>query len=164
MIRPCQPDEIETCLAVINDGAQAYRGIIPEDCWHEPYMSLEYLQGEIGKKVVFWVHEENGEIGGVMGIQEVHDVTLIRHAYVKTALRRQGTGGKLLSFLLQQTHRPTLVGTWAAAEWAIRFYEKQGFKLVTPEEKNKLLKKYWTISERQIETSVVLSCPVKGYI
>ncbi len=164
MIRPCRPDEFESCLAIINDGAQAYRGVIPGDCWHEPYMSRDYFQNEIDKKVVFWGYEEKGILCGVMGIQDVQDVTLIRHAYVRTALRNQGIGGKLLTFLLQKAQRPTWVGTWASAVWAVRFYEKYGFKLVSTEEKNRLLKKYWTISERQIETSVVLAGSKKGFI
>lgn len=120
-------------------------------------MSREELQHEIDEGVVFWGCEEDEELVGVMGIQPVQDVTLIRHAYVLTARRRQGIGGQLLTFLLQQTDRPVLIGTWAAADWAIRFYEKHGFRLVSTEEKNRLLKKYWSIPDRQIETSVVLA-------
>jgi N-acetylglutamate synthase-like GNAT family acetyltransferase len=156
MIRLCKPEEFETCLSIINDAAQAYRGVIPADCWHEPYMSRNYLQEEMKKDVIFWGYEENNALCGVMGIQDVQDVALVRHAYVRTALRNKGIGGKIISFLLQQTRRPTLVGTWAAAVWAIKFYEKYGFKLVSTEEKNRLLRKYWTIPDRQIETSVVL--------
>jgi N-acetylglutamate synthase-like GNAT family acetyltransferase len=157
MIRLCRPEECETCLSIINDAAQAYRRVIPVDCWHEPYMSRNYLQEEIEKSVIFWGYEGNGTLCGVMGIQDVQDVTLIRHAYVRTVLRNQGIGGKIISFLLKQTQRPALVGTWTAAVWAIKFYEKYGFKLVSTEEKNRLLRKYWTIPERQIETSVVLA-------
>lgn len=157
MIRLCRPEEFETCLTIINDGAQAYQGVIPTDCWHEPYMGRDYLRGEINKTVVFWGYEENEALLGVMGIQDVQDVTLIRHAYVRTTFRNKGIGGKLLSFLLQQTKRPVLVGTWTAAVWAVSFYEKHGFKLVSNDEKNFLLRKYWTISDRQIETSVVLA-------
>ncbi len=156
MIRPCSDTDFDTIYAVINDAAEAYRGVIPRDCWHEPYMSQDELRHEIESGVRFWGHRQGGELLGVMGIQDVQDVTLIRHAYVRTAYRHQGIGGTLLSELRQLTTRPVLVGTWAAATWAVRFYEKHGFRLVTPEEKNRLLKRYWSISERQVETSVVL--------
>jgi N-acetylglutamate synthase-like GNAT family acetyltransferase len=142
---------------IINDAAQAYQGVIPADRWTEPYMSREYLQHEIDDGVAFWGYEENGALIGVMGIQDVQDVTLIRHAYVRTAQRGRGIGGALLSELKQMTRRPTLVGTWKAAVWAVRFYEKQGFRLVTEQQKEQLLRKYWRIPERQIETSVVLA-------
>jgi GNAT superfamily N-acetyltransferase len=157
MIRQCTDADFETIYSIINDAAQAYRGVIPEDRWHEPYMTREELRHEIDDDVVFWGYEENGELVGVMGIQPVRNVTLIRHAYVRTDRRRQGIGSKLLSFLRQQTTRPVLIGTWAAADWAIRFYEKHGFKLVSTEEKNWLLKKYWSISCCQIKASVVLA-------
>jgi len=143
--------------AIINDAAQAYRGVIPADRWTEPYMSREYLQHEIDVGVAFWGYEESGELIGVMGIQDVQDVTLIRHAYVRTARRGKGIGGTLLSELKQMTRRPTLVGTWKAAVWAVRFYEKHGFRLVTEQQKELLLRKYWKIPERQVETSVVLA-------
>jgi len=157
MIRLCQPEENESVLAIINDAAQAYKGVIPADRWHEPYFSREYLLEEMGKAVAFWGFEEAGELKGVMGLQEVRDVTLIRHAYVKTAFRNQGIGGKLLADLTTRTHKPLLVGTWAEAGWAIRFYKKHGFKLVTPDEKNRLLRLYWNVPDRQVETSVVLA-------
>jgi N-acetylglutamate synthase-like GNAT family acetyltransferase len=157
MIRPCKPDDFETIYEIVNDAAQAYKGVIPADRWHEPYMPREELQHEIDAGVRFWGYEENGELVGVMGIQEMQDVTLIRHAYVRTTQRRKGIGGKLLSHLLTLSERPILIGTWAAATWAIRFYEKHGFRLVSEEEKNRLLKKYWSIPERQVETSVVLA-------
>jgi N-acetylglutamate synthase-like GNAT family acetyltransferase len=156
MIRPCKPNDFETIYEIVNDAAQAYKGIIPADRWHEPYMGREELQHEIDAGVRFWGYEENGKLIGVMGIQDVQDVTLIRHAYVRTTQRRKGIGGRLLSHLLTLTERPILIGTWAAATWAIRFYEKHGFRLVSEEEKNRLLKKYWSIPERQVETSVVL--------
>jgi len=156
MIRKCQDNEIDTIFSVINDAAQAYQGVIPSDCWKEPYMPEEELQHEIDHGVVFWGYEKDGQLIGVMGIQHVQDVTLIRHAYVRTSHQNQGVGGRLLSTLRQQTTRPTLVGTWADAAWAIRFYEKHGFQLVSSEEKDRLLRKYWSISERQVETSVVL--------
>jgi len=157
MVRRCKENEFEMVLNIINDAAQAYRGIIPADRWKEPYMSEEYLRKEMDDGVIFWGHEENGELKGVMGIQDVKDVTLIRHAYVRTAKRNQGIGGKLLSYLREQTTLPILIGTWADAVWAIRFYEKYGFSLVTKKQKDFLLKKYWSIPERQVETSVVLA-------
>ena len=157
MIRPCTQDDFEAIYEIVNDAAQAYKGVIPADRWHEPYMPREELQHESDVGVQFWGYEENGELVGVMGIQDVQDVTLIRHAYVRTTQRRKGIGGRLLSHLLTLTDCPILIGTWAAATWAIRFYEKHGFRLVSEEEKNRLLKKYWSIPERQVETSVVLA-------
>jgi len=157
VIRPCREREFETIFAIINDAAHAYRGIIPADRWKEPYMPREELRHEMDDGVIFWGYEEDGEILGIMGIQDVRDVTLMRHAYVRTARRNQGIGGKLLSVLRGKTTRPVLVGTWAAAVWAVRFYEKHDFRLVSTEEKNRLLKKYWSIPERQVETSVVLA-------
>jgi len=159
MIRVCEPREFEVIYEIINDAAQAYKGVIPKDRWKEPYMPREELQHEVNEGVVFWGYEEKGQLIGVMGLQPVKDVTLIRHAYILTAKQKQGVGGKLLAHLKTQTDRPLLVGTWAAAVWAIRFYEKHGFRLVSPAEKNYLLKKYWRIPERQIETSVVLADP-----
>lgn len=156
MIRQCISHEFEIIYAIINDAAKAYKGIIPADRFKEPYMSQEELRHEMSEGVVFWGYEEDGELVGVMGIQQIKDVTLIRHAYVRTVRRNQGIGGKLLSFLRKQTTRPILIGTWADAVWAIYFYEKNGFRLVSPEEKSRLLKKYWSIPDRQIETSVVL--------
>jgi N-acetylglutamate synthase-like GNAT family acetyltransferase len=157
LIRQCADNDFEAVFSIINDAAQAYKGVIPADRWHEPYLSREYLRHELDSGVVFWGYEENAELVGVMGIQDVQDVTLIRHAYVRTAYRNHGIGGKLIAHLKTLTTRPTLVGTWAAATWAIRFYEKYGFKLVTWEEKERLLRKYWSIPERQTETSVVLA-------
>ena len=157
MIRQCSDDDFEMIYEIINDAALAYKGIIPKDRWKEPYMSREELRHEIDEGVVFWVYEEDGKLKGVMGIQDVQDVTLIRHAYVRTAERNKGIGSKLMSHLRQMTARPILIGTWADAVWAIRFYEKHGFRLVSTEEKNCLLKKYWRIPERQVETSVVLA-------
>lgn len=157
MIRLCTTTEFETVYETINDAAQAYQGVIPPDCWHDPYMSRAELQQELESGVVFWGFGVGGELIGVMGIQQVQDVTLIRHAYVRTINRNQGIGGQLLAHLRTLSDRPILIGTWAAAEWAICFYEKHGFRLVSPEEKDRLLKKYWTISDRQIETSVVLA-------
>jgi len=157
MIRRCIADDFEAIYEIVNDAARAYQGVILEDRWQEPYMLWEELRHEIEEGVLFWGWEANRLLVGVMGLQEVQDVTLIRHAYVRTARRNQGIGGRLLSHLKIQADRPLLVGTWAAAVWAIRFYEKHGFQLVPPEEKNRLLKKYWSIPDRQVETSVVLA-------
>ena len=159
MIRQCRQSDFEAMYAVINDAAQAYRGVIPADRWTEPYMSRDYLNHEIDDGVVFWGYEENNGLIGVMGIQHVQDVTLIRHAYVLTAQRGKGIGGKLLSELKQKISGPTLVGTWKAADWAVRFYEKHGFRLVGERQKEQLLRTYWKIPERQVETSVVLADP-----
>jgi N-acetylglutamate synthase-like GNAT family acetyltransferase len=157
MIRPCTDADFDSIYAIINEAAEAYRDVIPADRWHEPYMSREELRREIECDVRFWGYEEDRQLLGVMGIQDVQDVTLIRHAYVRTGKRGQGIGGKLLAELREKTARPILIGTWAAATWAIRFYERHGFRLVTPEEKDRLLKKYWSIPQRQVETSVVLA-------
>ncbi len=157
MIRPCTNDDVSSILEIISDSATAYRGVIPADCWHEPYMSLDYLRHELDAGVRFWGYEAQGALAGVMGVQHVQDVTLIRHAYVRTVHRSKGIGGALISHLISVIREPALVGTWEAALWAIRFYEKHGFSLVSAEEKNRLLRKYWSISERQTETSVVLA-------
>ena len=157
MIRRCDDNDFETTYSIINDAAEVYRGVIPEDRWKTPYMPKDELRHEIDDGVVFWGYEEEGELIGVMGIQNVQDVTLIRHAYVHKANQNRGVGKKLLSELKGLTDRPLLVGTWADAVWAIRFYEKNGFRLVSQEEKNRLLQKYWSIPERQVETSVVLA-------
>ena len=119
-------------------------------------MPRDELRHEITSGVRFWGLEEGGKLIGVMGIQDVQDVTLIRHAYFRAANRHGGIGGKLLGELRKLTTRPVLIGTWATATWAIRFYAKHGFRAVTPEEKDRLLKKYWSIPEWQVETSVVL--------
>ncbi len=156
MIRRCDDRDFDLIWTIINDGAQAYKGIIPADRWTEPYMSREKLRHEIEDGVVFWGCDEAGELAGVMGIQGVQDVTLIRHAYVRTGNQKHGIGGQLLAHLRGLTVGPVLIGTWADAEWAIRFYEKLVFQMVSTREIDRLLKKYWTIPERQIETSVVL--------
>jgi GNAT superfamily N-acetyltransferase len=157
IIRRCDDRDFELVHAIINDGAQAYRGTIPDDRWTEPYMSSEHLRSEIDAGVAFWGYDEAGTLIGVMGLQEVQDVTLIRHAYVRTSRQGVGIGARLLAHMRECTSRPVLVGTWADASWAIRFYEKNGFRLVGTDEKNSLLKKYWSIPDRQIETSVVLA-------
>jgi N-acetylglutamate synthase-like GNAT family acetyltransferase len=157
VIRRCRPDEFGVIGEIINDAAQAYRDVIPADRWHEPYMPPAELKQQMDEGVVFWGMERDETLAGVMGIQPVQDVTLIRHAYVRTAFRNQGIGGKLLKQLCTSTRRPVLIGTWAAAVWAVAFYEKHGFRKVTPVEKDRLLRKYWSIPERQVETSVVLA-------
>jgi GNAT superfamily N-acetyltransferase len=156
MIRPIRDDEHEIALAIINSAAQRYRGVIPDDCWHDPYFSAEYLADEIAAGVRFYGYEAGGELLGVMGVQDVDDVTLIRHSYILPGAQGAGIGGKLLRSLLATTDRPVLIGTWAEASWAIAFYEKHGFGCVSPEEKTRLLRRYWSIPERQVETSVVL--------
>ncbi len=155
-IRRCADADVPAMFAIINDAAQAYRGVIPADRWHEPYMPEEELRAEIAAGVVFWGFEQDGRLVGVMGLQDVQDVALIRHAYVATAARRGGIGGRLLRHLMDETGRPVLIGTWAAASWAVRFYEQHGFTVTTPDEKARLLRTYWAIPDRQIETSVVL--------
>jgi len=157
MIRKCNDTDFNAIFSIINDAAQAYKGVIPADRWHQPYMSENDLKNEMAGGVIFWGYEEENELIGIMGIQDVKDVTLIRHAYVHTARQRHGIGGKLLSHLLQLTNRPVLIGTWADAFWAVRFYERNGFTMVSYEEKNRLLNRYWSIPVRQIETSVVLA-------
>ena len=159
MIRSCDDRDFESILDIVNDGASAYKGKIPDDRWTEPYMSMEYLRHEIDQGVVFWGYEEAKALVGAMGLQVVREVTLIRHAYVRTSHQRKGIGARMLSHLLELAKGPVLIGTWADALWAIRFYEKNGFQLVGSQEKNRLLKQYWTVPERQIETSVVLADP-----
>jgi GNAT superfamily N-acetyltransferase len=159
-IHPCRDDERAAILAIINAAAGAYRSVIPEDRWHEPYMDLRELESEIAAGVAFWgCYTADDELVGVMGIQPVDDVDLIRHAYVLPSHQRHGVGGALLLHLRRLTARRMLVGTWAAAGWAIEFYRRNGFELVSPERKTELLKTYWTIPDRQIETSVVLASP-----
>jgi GNAT superfamily N-acetyltransferase len=155
-IRACRAEETERILEIVNKGAQAYRGIIPDDAWHEPYMPAAALAREMAAGVAFWGFEVEGELVGVMGIQPIREVDLIRHAYVLPRCQGRGIGGALLRHLRGRSGRPMLIGTWAAAEWAIRFYERHGFALVPPERAAALLRRYWTIPERQIETSVVL--------
>jgi N-acetylglutamate synthase-like GNAT family acetyltransferase len=157
MIRECTESDFNTIFKIINDAAQAYKGIIPQDRWHEPYMSLAELRAQIDDGIVFWGLERDGQLIGVMGIQDKGDVTLIRHAYVMSGAQKQGIGKKLLQHLQNMTDKPILIGTWAAASWAVSFYQKNGYTLVSEEEKNRLLRRYWSIPERQVETSVVLA-------
>ena len=157
MIRECVEDDFEVIYEIINDSAQAYRGIIPPDRWHDPYMPREELREEISAGVAFLGYEKGGELAGVMGTQDVQDVTLIRHAYVRTVHRNQGIGGELLTQIIDGATLPVLIGTWADAVWAVRFYERHGFTVVSLREKERLLRKYWSLPDRQIETSVVLA-------
>lgn len=156
MIRKCTEDDFETIHEIINDAAIAYKGVIPDDRWHEPYMTRDALQQEMDAGVQFYGYQAGEELIGVMGIQDVKDVVLIRHAYVRTVHRNKGIGGKLLNYLLPLATNRVLIGTWKATTWAISFYEKHGFTVTTEEEKNRLLREYWNIPERQVETSVVL--------
>ena len=158
-VRPCRKDERSVISDIINAAAAAYRGVIAADQWHDPYMSLLELDSEISAGVAFWAYESEGEVIGVMGIQPVRDVDLIRHAYVRPGVQRRGIGAALIGHIRSLSSRQMLVGTWAAATWAIAFYQRHGFVLVSPEQKTALLKTYWTIPERQIETSVVLANP-----
>ena len=157
MIRKCGEADFEAIFEIINDAAAAYKGVIPADCWREPYMPREELKEEIEAGVSFWGYEDKDGLIAVMGIQDKGDVTLIRHAYVRTSKRNQGVGTRLLCFLESMTEKPVLVGTWAAATWAIAFYKKNGYRLLPEAEKNRLLRRYWTVPERQIESSVVFA-------
>lgn len=156
MIRCCTPEDLPAIEEIINAAAVAYRGVIPADCWHEPYMSRAELESELAAGVIFSGWETKGELAGVMGLQQVRDATLIRHAYVRPAQQGRGIGGALLKELVAQAKGPVLVGTWAAAVWAIRLYEKHGFRMTSEGEKDRLLETYWKISDRQRATSVVL--------
>jgi len=157
LIRKSAQADFAAMLAIVNDGAQAYRGVIPADRWHEPYMPADELAKEIAAGIVFWVAEQEGRVLGVMGMQDKGDVALVRHAYVATSTQRSGIGTKLLRHVQGLTGKPILIGTWAAASWAIGFYERNGFAVVSHADKERLLRKYWSIPARQIETSVVLA-------
>lgn len=157
MIRKCTPADLDQICAVINDAAGIYKENIAPDRWKDPYMPASELRDEINDGVVFWGAYENQILVGVMGLQDVRDVALVRHAYTRTSSQGKGIGSKLLAHVLAQTDRPVLMGTWAAATWAIQFYEKHGFRLVSADEKEILLRRYWKIPVRQIEESVVLA-------
>lgn len=156
MIRLLAEDSLPDILEIVNDAARAYRGVIPADRWHEPYMPEQELRAEMSAGVAFWGFIKDSQLAGVMGLQYVRDVALIRHAYTRTVIRGRGVGGALLEHLKREARAPLLVGTWKAATWAVRFYEKRGFTLTAEDEKARLLKRYWSIPERQIEESVVL--------
>ncbi len=155
-MRDAQADDFDAILAVINDAAQAYRGVIPSGCHHEPYMSAEELKSELESHVAFSVLEDEGRIVAVMGIQDKADVALVRHAYTVTESQGRGFGTQLLHHLESLTAKPMLIGTWAAATWAIEFYRKNKYRVVSDQEKNSLLRKYWSVPDKQIETSLVL--------
>ena len=157
MIFKCEQTDFEEICKIINDAAVAYKDVIPADRWHEPYMPEEELKTQIEQGVQFWCYKENEDMMGVMGIQDKGDVTLIRHAYVRSVYRNKGIGSKLLAHLASISTTPVLIGTWADAIWAIKFYEKHGFHLLSKSEREALLQKYWTIPARQVETSVVLA-------
>jgi N-acetylglutamate synthase-like GNAT family acetyltransferase len=149
--------DLAAILAIVNDAAQAYRGVIPVDRWHEPYMPTDELEKEISDGVVFWVAEQEGRLVGVMGIQDKGDVALVRHAYVAPTIQRSGVGTRLLRHVEGLSKKPILIGTWASASWAIEFYQRNGFTVVPNSAKDRLLQTYWSIPARQIETSVVLA-------
>jgi GNAT superfamily N-acetyltransferase len=157
LIRECTRSDFDAMLEIINDAAEAYRGVIPQDRWKDPYMPSEELEKEIGDGIFFWGLEKDKALLGIMGIQDKGDVTLIRHAYTRRRAQRMGAGTRLLRHLESMTEKPVLIGTWAAASWAISFYERNGYARVGEEEKNRLLRKYWSIPDRQVETSVVLA-------
>jgi GNAT superfamily N-acetyltransferase len=157
IIRKCSEFEVDSVCKIINNAAQAYKGVIPDDRWHDPYMSRAELGQELLDGVVFWGAVDDHVLVGVMGVQDKDDVALIRHAYVRGDRTNSGIGSRLLRFIESAIDKPILVGTWADATWAIAFYQKNGYRLVSGREKDRLLRKYWMISERQIETSVVLN-------
>ena len=157
LIRQSVAADFSVILAIVNDAAQAYRGVIPIDRWHEPYMSTDELEREIAEGVRFWVAEQEGRVLGVMGIQDKGEVALVRHAYVAPNTQRTGVGTRLLRHVEGLIDKPILIGTWAAASWAIEFYRRNGFTVVTSSQKDRLLRTYWSIPARQIETSVVLA-------
>lgn len=157
LIRLCNRNEMDEIYQIINDAAVAYKGIIPNDRYHEPYMALNELEEEMDDGVIFWGYtDSNDQLIGVMGLQDKGEVSLIRHAYVRTIHRNSGIGSKLLEHLMNLTEKTILIGTWQSASWAIKFYVKNGFELVSAEDKVKLLNHYWNVPARQIETSVVL--------
>ena len=157
LIRKSNAEDFQAILEIVNDAAQAYRGVIPRDRWRDPYMPADELSKEIADGVVFWVAEDEGRVVGVMGIQDKGAVALVRHAYTATVLQRKAVGTKLLRLVQGLTDKPVLIGTWADASWAIDFYRQNGFTVVANEEKDRLLREYWSIPVRQVETSVVLA-------
>jgi len=157
LIRKLQEVDLGAVLAIVNDAAQAYRGVIPADRWREPYMPPEELENEIADGVMFWVAEQDGRLSGGMGFQDKGEVALVRHAYVAPAMQRKGVGTRLLRHVQGLTGKPVLIGTWADASWAIEFYRRNGFSIVPSARKDALLRRYWSIPARQVETSVVLA-------
>ena len=157
MIRKCNDADVVAIFEIVNEAAEAYRGVIPHDRWHDPYMPLAEVEDEIADGVEFWGYEDSGTLLGVMGIQDKGPVCLIRHAYVRTGRQHGGIGTRLLRHLESVTEKPILIGTWASAAWAVAFYQRNGYRLLPEAEKNRLLRTYWRIPERQVETSVVLA-------
>ena len=157
LIRLSTDEDFAAILAIINDAANAYRGVIPADRWHEPYMPADELANEIADGVVFWVAEQAGRVSAVMGMQDKGDVALVRHAYVASGTQRTGVGTTLLRHVEGLTDKPILIGTWASASWALDFYRRNGFTLLPTSEGASLLQTYWSIPPRQLETSVVLA-------
>ena len=157
IIRKSEDADLPQIFAVINEAAQAYRGVIPLDQWHEPYMTKDQLDTAIAQGVVFWVAEDQGRLLGVMGIQDKGPLALVRHAYVAPTTQRKGVGTQLLRHVEHLAQKPILIGTWADASWAIDFYRRNGFTLVPDTQKDRLLRTYWSIPDRQIQTSVVLA-------
>jgi GNAT superfamily N-acetyltransferase len=156
-VRASTPEDFDAILTIINQAAEAYRGVIPADRWHDPYMPADALSQELADGVVFWLAEEDGQLLGVMGIQDKGEVALVRHAYVAPTLQRKGVGTRLLRYVESLTAKPVLIGTWADASWAIDFYRRNGYTVVSSSDKDRLLQQYWSIPVRQIETSVVLA-------
>ena len=156
-IRESEQADLAEIFAVVNEAAQAYRGVVPIDRWHEPYMPMSELEREIAQGIIFWVAEEEGHLLDVMGIQDKGDVALVRHAYVRPTTQRKGVGTKLLRHVESLACKPVLIGTWADASWAIEFYRRNGYTVLSDSHKERLLRTYWSIPERQIETSVVLA-------
>jgi GNAT superfamily N-acetyltransferase len=157
MVSPCRATDVEAIHAIVNDAAAAYRGVIPADCWHEPYMSMDELQREIADGVRFFGRRDDGELVGVMGLQDLGDVTLLRHAYVRRDRQRSGIGSELLAMVRAEARAPILVGTWADADWAIDFYRRHAFRVLTSSEASELLERYWNVPARQAAVSVVLA-------
>jgi GNAT superfamily N-acetyltransferase len=156
LIRGIRESDVVAALTIVNNAARAYRGVIPADRWHEPYMSRDELDQEIADGVIFWVADEDGSLLGVMGMQDKGEVSLVRHAYIAPTVQRKGVGSRLLRHIEGLANKPILIGTWADASWAIEFYRRNGYTVVSNEEKDRLLRKYWAIPARQIDTSVVL--------
>lgn len=159
VVRRCGDDELEAVLSIVNAAAVAYRGVIPDDCWHEPYMTPNGLGRDILEGLEIWGYERGGELIGVMGIQPMADVDLIRHAYVRPTVQRKGVGAALIQHVRRLTDRRILVGTWAAAGWAVAFYQRHGFEPVRSPLAERLMRKYWSVPSRQMEVSVVLANP-----
>ena len=157
IIRESVKADVTAIAAIVNDAAQAYRGVIPVDRWREPYMPMDELEKEIAGGVVFWVAEQDGRLAGVIGLQDKGDVALVRHAYVAPNMQRTGVGTRLLRHVEGLADKPILIGTWASASWAIEFYRRNGYTVVPKSDKDRLLRTYWSIPARQIETSVVLA-------